>query len=137
MENSARNPIDNLKPNFSSTNQPSPELKKKGWERRKMAQEMMDLYDKFMHMTYRELQDFKDDIENHPELHTVIEVDMFNYAKKPKFIIDRIDRHVSKAPQNIEITDKPDDSDPKQVLTPEQRKELSDGYTELFKKILK
>jgi predicted secreted protein len=97
---------------FDVSGQPSPELKKKGWERRRMAREMMDIYDKYQHMSYKEFLDIKEDIKNNPQNYTVVEVDMFKYAKNPKFILDRIDRHISKAPtefkgevKNITIED--------------------------------
>ena len=94
--------IENLTP-FSKDNQPSPEAKKRGWERRRMAQEMMDLYEKYMHMNYEEFLAIKNDVKENPSKYTVIEVDMFKYAKSPKFIIDRIDRHISKAPQDVKV----------------------------------
>lgn len=110
MENVKRN-VDttkNLTP-FTTEYQPSPEAKKKGWERRRMAQEMMDLYDKYMHMNYDEFLRIKEDVRKNPNNYTVLEVDMFKYAKNPKFIVDRIDRHISKAPQQVDVTtgDKP------------------------------
>ncbi len=88
---------------FDVLGQPSPEAKAKGWERRRMAREMMDIYDKYQHMSYKEFLDIKEDIKNNPQNYTVLEVDMFRYAKNPKFIVDRLDRHISKAPQQIEM----------------------------------
>lgn len=102
MGNLSKN-LENLKKRvpFGVQPQPSPEAKKKGWERRRMAQEMMNLYDKYMHMTYSDFLAIKESIKNNPEKYTVIEVDMFKYAKNPKFIMDRLDRHISKAPQEV------------------------------------
>lgn len=88
---------------FDVLGQPSPEAKAKGWERRRMAQEMMDLYEKYMHMTYSDFLAIKQDVKDNPDKYTVMEVDMFRYAKNPKFIVDRLDRHISKAPQQIEM----------------------------------
>jgi len=94
----------NLKPGRLKTEpQPTPEQKKAGWERKRMAQEMMNLYDKYMHMTYADFSAIKEDVKNNPDKYTVMEVDMFRYAKNPKFIVDRLDRHISKAPQQIEM----------------------------------
>jgi hypothetical protein len=88
---------------FTSEYQPTPEAKSKGWERRRMAREMMDIYDRYQHMSYKEFLDIKEDIKNNPQNYTVVEVDMFKYAKNPKFILDRINRHISNAPQQLDV----------------------------------
>lgn len=101
-----KNPIPGNKKFGKEQAQPTPEQKKAGWERRRMAQEMMDLYEKYMHMTYSDFVAIKKDIKDNPDKYTVMEVDMFRYAKNPKFIMDRLDRHISKAPQEVDVTSK-------------------------------
>jgi len=136
--NPNRNPIPNNKPFGTEQAQPTPEAKKKGWERRRMAQQMMDLYEKYMNMNYAEFKAIKSDIKKNPEMYTVLEVDMFRYAKNPRFIIDRLDRHISKAPQQVEVANPPDESfRTTSALSPEERQKLADVVTEAFKSVLK
>lgn len=104
MENTVKNPIDNLKPRFTSDNQPSPEAKSKGWERRREAQKILDEFMKMGDMTFAELQELLEDIKKNPDKHTVREVKLAQYMTKEKFMTDWLDRHVSKAPLQTDVT---------------------------------
>jgi len=104
MENSDKNPsLANLKPAFTSENQPSPEAKSKGWERRREAQKILDEFMRQGEMTYKEIKDLLDDIKKHPENHTLREVKIANYLMSTRFTVDWLDRHISRAPQDIEV----------------------------------
>ena len=92
----------NLTP-FTSDRQPSPELKKKGWERRREAQKILDEFMAKADMSYKEIKDLLDDVKIHPERHTLREVKIANYLMSSKYTIDWLDRHVSKAPQQLDV----------------------------------
>lgn len=94
--------IENLTP-FTSERQPTPEQKKKGWERRREAQKIMDEMLSLTSMSYKEIKDLLEDIKVHPENHTLREVKIANYLMEKKFTVDYLDRHISKAPQQIEM----------------------------------
>jgi polyhydroxyalkanoate synthesis regulator phasin len=99
--------LDNLQPvPFTSENQPSPEAKSKGWERRREAQKILDEFMSKGEMTYKEIKELLDDIKAHPENHTLREVKIANYLMSQKYTIDWLDRHISKAPQEIDMTSK-------------------------------
>lgn len=83
--------------------QPSPEAKKRGWQRRREAQKILDDFMRMGDMTFQELQDLLDDVKKHPEKHTVREVKLAQYMTKEKFMTDWLDRHISKAPQDLNI----------------------------------
>lgn len=87
---------------FSSENQPSPEAKSKGWDRRRAKQEIMDMITDLRGLSMQELEDLKTDIKNNPDKHTVLEAKMVQYLSKEKFTIDFLDRNVGKATQQIE-----------------------------------
>jgi len=115
MENSEKNSkidkrLENLRPNmgrFKTAPQPSPELKKEGWARRKEAQLIMDTIKKYSSLSFKELSELLDDVKAHPEKYTVNEIRLMNYVAKTtrsdKFLLDWIDRNVSKAPQDLDI----------------------------------
>lgn len=94
---------ENLK-KFTSEYQPSPEAKSKGWERRREAQKIMDMVGRLSQMTLKEMQDLLEDIKTHPERHSVLENKMARYVLKEKFTTDYLDRHISKAPQEVDVT---------------------------------
>lgn len=96
------NSLKNLK-QFDSNNQPSGEAKSKGWERRREAQKILDEFMRQGEMTYKEIKDLLDDIKAHPENHTLREVKIANYLMSTKMTADWLDRHVSKAPQQLDI----------------------------------
>ena len=102
MENANKNPIPNNVP-FSQENQPTPEQKKKGWERRREAQKILDEFMAKADMSYKEIKDLLDDVKIHPERHTLREVKIANYLMSSKYTIDWLDRHVSKAPQQLDV----------------------------------
>lgn len=94
--------IDNLKPvPFTKDNQPSPEAKSKGWERRREAQQITDELMKIKNLSYAELEEMKNDIKLHPENYTVMQVKLMQYMSSSKLTVDWLDRHISKAPQEI------------------------------------
>jgi hypothetical protein len=86
---------------FTSEYQPSPEAKKKGWERRRVKQEIMDLITELRNLSMKELLDLIEDIKNNPDRHTVLEAKMVQYLKEDKFTVDFLDRNVGKAPTEI------------------------------------
>ncbi len=88
---------------FTKDTQPSPELKKKGWERKQQAQQIMDKMLEFKDMTLQEFQAFQDDIKANPDKHTVIELKLAQYISEKKNTIDFLDRHISKAPIQQEV----------------------------------
>jgi len=102
MENANKNPIPNNVP-FSQENQPTPEQKKKGWERRREAQKILDEFMAKADMSYKEIKDLLDDVKIHPERHTLREVKIANYLMSSKYTVDWLDRHVSKAPQQLDV----------------------------------
>ena len=96
--------IENLRPvPFTKDNQPSPEAKKKGWERRREAQKIMDEIMKLADMPYSEIKDLLDDIKKNPDKHTLREVKLANYLMEKRYTVDYLDRHISKAPQQLDV----------------------------------
>jgi hypothetical protein len=86
---------------FTSEYQPSPEAKKKGWERRREAQKIMDKIMELADMSYSEIKVLLQDITDNPDKHTLREVKLANYLMEKKYTIDYLDRHISKAPTEI------------------------------------
>lgn len=103
-KNNEKNP--NLKPNFTKDNQPSPEAKKAGWERRREAQKILDEFMRQADMSYKEIKDLLDDIKKNPQNHTLREVKIANYLMSQKYTVDWLNRHISNAPQEVDITSK-------------------------------
>lgn len=93
----------NKETQFTPENQPSPEAKSKGWERRREAQKILDEFMAKADMSYKEIKDLLDDVKIHPERHTLREVKIANYLMSSKYTIDWLDRHVSKAPQQLDV----------------------------------
>jgi hypothetical protein len=91
----------NKETQFTSEKQPDPEAKSKGWERRREAQQLLDLIKGLGDMSYKEIKELLDDVKLHPESHTLKEVKIAQYLMKEKFTVDYLDRHISKAPQEI------------------------------------
>jgi hypothetical protein len=94
---------ENLIP-ITKDNQPSPEAKKKGWERRREAQKILDEVKRLGDMSYKDIKDLLEDVKRNPENHTLKEVKIAQYLMKEKFTVDWLDRHVSKAPQEVDVT---------------------------------
>lgn len=97
------NSLKNLQ-KFDSKKQPSPEAKSKGWERRRVAQEIMNEMDRIKLLTYAELEEMKRDIKIHPEKYTVLQVKLMQYMSSSKFTVDWLDRHISKATHLVDVT---------------------------------
>ena len=97
------NSLKNLQ-QFDSENQPPPENKKAGWERRKEAQKILDEFMAKGEMSYKEIKDLLDDIKANPDKHTLREVKIANYLMSTKYTIDWLDRHISKAPTEVDVT---------------------------------
>ena len=89
---------------FDVLGQPSPELKKAGWERRRIKQEIMDLIARLDMMSLDDLNKLRIDIEKNPDKHSVREARLVRYMTREKFLIDYLDRNVGKAPQDIDVT---------------------------------
>jgi len=104
MKNDVKNePVANRK-QFTRDYQPTPEAKSKGWERRRIKQEIMDLIARLDTMSMEELDSLRKDIELNPSKHSVREARLVRYMTREKFLIDYLDRNVGKAPQDIDIT---------------------------------
>lgn len=89
---------------FSSTNQPDPAAKlawaKAGRERKRAAQELMDLVSKYRDLTLEQINEMVSE-ENIKKL-TVKEIICLKYVQEAmnwKLVVDMFDRHVPKAPQ--------------------------------------
>ncbi len=107
MGNDKKN--DNGVPNavkFTQDYQPTPEAKSKGWQRKLEAQKIMDEILNLTSMSYKEVKDLMDDIQANPEKHTLREVKLANYLMERKYTVDYLDRHISKAPQEVDVTSK-------------------------------
>lgn len=89
---------------FDVLGQPSPEAKSKGWERRREAQKIMDEIMQLADMPYADIKALLEDIKIHPENHTLREVKLAQYLMDKKYTVDYLDRHISKAPQEIDVT---------------------------------
>lgn len=108
IDKSRERSMANLLPNmgrFSFSPQPTPEAKSQGWQRKKAAQAMMDKIEKYSQLTVKELNDLFQDIKENPGSYTVDDVRTLFYVRSTmesgKFVLDWLDRHVSKAPQEI------------------------------------
>lgn len=99
---------------FDVSGQPSSAAKKAGWERRRQAQKIMDMLLELQDMTLEEFQKLQDDVKRNPGKHTVIEMKLAQYLSREKFTVDFLDRHISKAPVQQELTGK--DGGPVQVV---------------------
>lgn len=89
---------------FTKDNQPSGLAKSKGWEKRRVKQEIMDMMASLDNLTMEEFEALRKDIEQHPEKHTVREARLLRYMTREKFIKDYLDRNTGKAPQDVDIT---------------------------------
>lgn len=89
---------------FDVLGQPSPELKKAGWERRRIKQEIMDLIARLDLMSLDDLNKLRIDIEKNPDKHSVREARLVRYMTREKFLIDYLDRNVGRPQQDIDVT---------------------------------
>lgn len=117
---------------FTSEYQPSPKAKSKGWERRREARKIMDEIMKLADMPYSEIKELLNDIQKNPDKHTLREVKLANYLMEKKYTVDYLDRHISKAPQDIDITTNGNDItaiDVKIIDTANEARDESDQNT--------
>lgn len=91
---------------FTSENQPSPEAKKAGWQRRKVAQQIMDAALRYLNMSEADIEQI--DTANMSNL----DILALNYVKRAKdddrMLTDLLDRHVPKAPQTMKFGEEGD-----------------------------
>lgn len=97
-----KNPIPGNKKFGTDQEQPSPEAKKKGWERKQQAQKIMDKILELQDKSLEEIEELKQDVKEHPEEHTLIELKLVEYLSDKRNTIDFLDRHISKAPIQTE-----------------------------------
>ena len=92
--------------------QPSPQAKSAGWERKRIAQQIMDKILFYQDMPIDQFNKVIQDMEDHPENYTAHDKLAYNYAKAalddPKYTVDYLNRHVPYAPQKSEIGSDPD-----------------------------
>lgn len=120
MGNTKKNTGGTTGKGFDVSGQPDPKLKSLGWERRREAQAMMDAILEFQMMDINKLEDIATKIQNRNEKTgkapnikingrklTIRDIMAFQYVyrgiTKDKFLLDYIDRVISKAPQNVEL----------------------------------
>ena len=100
-----KDPRDNLRRWGFEKKQPSPQAKKAGRERKRQARRMMDMVLQYQNMSVAELKKYMDKHKNNL---TVLEYTMMKYVtewmKDKKIMLDMIDRHISKAPAQMELT---------------------------------
>lgn len=89
---------------FDKDYQPSPEAKKAGWKRRQEAQRIMNLMKDWGWKSYDEIIKAKEEIKKNPQKFTLAEVKLIQYLSSSRFTQDWLDRHISKAPQELDIT---------------------------------
>ena len=84
--------------------QPTPAQKSAGRDRKRQAQKIMDMVIKYQTMTTGELKEY---MEKQKDKLTVLEYTMMKYVtvgmKHKKIMLDMIDRHISKAPTQMEL----------------------------------
>ena len=77
---------------FSSKQQPSPDQKSKGWERKRQSQIFMDRITDYMGMTISEFEEVKENMEHHKDQFTINDKLAFTYISKmsssSKLLID-------------------------------------------------
>lgn len=94
----------NKETQFTSENQPDPKAKSKGWERRREAQKIMDEIMQLADMPYSDIKALLEDIKKNPDKHTLREVKLAQYLMDKKYTVDYLDRHISKAPREYDVT---------------------------------
>lgn len=96
----------NLKPFKKWERPPATGAQKSAWrDRKRQAQKIMDMVIQYQTMTTWELKEY---MEKHKDELTVLEYTMMKYVtegmKDKKIMLDMIDRHISKAPIQTEIS---------------------------------
>lgn len=98
---------ENLTP-FSAENQPTPEQKKEGWERKRYAQSIANQVAEYMSMDMETLLDMHQDMKTNPANYTLQQATLLGYAvaglTNPKMAVDWINRNLPYAPQKTEIS---------------------------------
>ncbi len=102
-----RNGIKNGKnTQFSTDNQPSGEAKSEGWKRKRYAQQFMDKVMEYQELSLEEFERIEKEVERSKAKYTIRDVMAIKYVSKglksDKFLLDWVDRHVSKAQFNKE-----------------------------------
>lgn len=91
---------------FTSENQPSAKSKSEGWKRRKESQIFMDKILEYQELTVAEFEKIEKKIEKNKNDFTVRDLMALKYVSKSfktdKFLIDWMDRLISKAQFNKE-----------------------------------
>ena len=86
---------------FSSENQPTPQAKSAGWQRKREAMAFLDLVVKFMDYTQEQI-----DVIEFSKM-TVREKMAFEFVvanmKNPNYLFKWIDKHISDAPRDVDI----------------------------------
>lgn len=99
-----KDPRANLRRWWFEKEQPSPQAKSAGRDRKRQAQKIMALVLEYQNMTTGELKTYMD---KHKDKLTVLEYTMMKYVtegmKDKKIMLDMIDRHISKAPTQMEL----------------------------------
>lgn len=94
---------------FNAKNQPDPELKSKGWDRRREAQKFMDRVIEFQNMPYTEFKKVVEDMDAGKGGYTMGDRMALNYIfnaserERTKLLLDWMDRHVPKAPPMLDL----------------------------------
>lgn len=99
-----KDPKANLRRWWFEKEQPSPQAKREGRERKKQAQIIMDKMLKYSEMTVEQLED---EIKNKGKKMSVQDYLITKYVtsgtKSEKMLVDWMDRHIAKAPTQMEI----------------------------------
>src|SRR5690606_24404889 len=86
---------------FSTSNQPSPSSKSDGWKRRKQSQIFLDKIIEYQELTLDEFEQLKKQMKKNKEKFKIKDLVAFEYVSKSfssdKFLLDWVDRLVSKA----------------------------------------
>lgn len=106
MKNTKKNAGGVTGKGFDIVGQPSPEAKKKGWERRREAQRIMDMMLELQNKSMAEIQFMIADVKENPEKYTLLQIKLASYLHSNKYTPDFLDRHIPKAPTTLEL--KPD-----------------------------
>jgi len=99
--------IKNLTPfTKGGKDQPTSEAKKAGWERKRNKQKIMDLILEIQDMSLEDIDRLKKDLKANKDKHTLLEKLLLQYLDSKRNTKDFLDRHISKAPQAIEVAGK-------------------------------
>lgn len=97
---------------FTAANQPSSSAKKRGWERRRVAQHLMDTIIKYQNMPLGKFMEIVGKLDNEEsskkfKMRDILAIRyVHNSYMGDKFLLDWMNRHVPYAPQNVDLTSK-------------------------------